>query len=37
MSDWVIFAVGVLSSALLVGGLIFTVREVRRLEKEQTR
>ena len=37
MSDWVIFAVGLITFGILVGGLIFTIREVRRLEIEQAR
>jgi hypothetical protein len=31
--DWWIFAVGLFTFALLVGGVIFTVMEFRRLER----
>ena len=34
MSDWAIFAVGTFSFVLCVGGLIWTVLEVRRCERE---
>ena len=37
MSDWVVFAVGTFSFVLCAGGLIWTVLEVRRCEREQTR
>ncbi len=37
MPDFNIFAVGILVFLLLVGGFVFTVIEVRRLDREQNR
>ena len=37
MPDFSIFAVGVFVFLLLMGGFVFTVLEIRRLDKDQNR
>ena len=36
MADLTIFAVGLFTFCLLVGGLVFTIREVPRLHRQDT-